>query len=131
MGMKWRLREFLRERGMMRASEIRRMIEERGGYVLCEQAVCNLLNRPPRMLRVKTMNAICKAFYCKLSDFCEVIPDSAAKPDVDRGREVPSQNIHKAVLGKESLHKPESGSVDFAGFFPDARKYSKQRIVSN
>jgi putative transcriptional regulator len=116
MGMKWTIRAFLRERGMMRASEIRRVIEEQSGYVLSEQAVCDLLNRPPRMLRVETMNAICKAFYCKLSDFCELIPDSAAKP------EVKTQKLKRRQKSDESQR---NGSVDFAAFFPDARKYSK------
>src|SRR5882762_10542273 len=100
MGMKWRLREFLRERGMVRASQIRRTIEERTGYVRTEQAVCDLLNRPPLMLRVETMNAICEAFYCKLSDFCELIPDSASKPEVKR-----EQKSHE--------NQP-NGAVDFA-----------------
>jgi DNA-binding Xre family transcriptional regulator len=122
MGMKWRLREFVRERGMVRASQIRRTIEERTGYVLTEQAVCDLLNRPPRMLRVETMNAICKAFYCKLSDFCELIPDSASKPEV---------KIQTMVREQKSHEHQHNGSVDFAAFFPDARKYSNSdQLVS-
>ena len=122
MGMKWRLREFLRERGMVRASQIRRTIEERTGYVRTEQAVCDLLNGPPLMLRVETMNAICEAFYCKLSDFCELIPDSASKPEV---------KIQTMVREQKSHENQPNGAVDFAAFFPDARKYSNsEQLVS-
>ena len=122
MGMKWRLREFLRERGMMRASQIRRTIEERTGYVRTEQAVCDLLNGPPLMLRVETMNAICEAFYCKLSDFCELIPDSASKPEV---------KVQTMVREQKSHENQPNASVDFAAFFPDARKYSNsEQLVS-
>src|SRR5260221_4406156 len=94
----------------------------RPGYVLTGRVVCVLLTRPPLMLRVETMNAICEAFYCKLSDFCELIPDSASKPEV---------KIQTMVREQKSHENQPNASVDFAAFFPDARKYSNsEQLVS-
>jgi LacI family transcriptional regulator len=67
---------------MTRASQISKIILERTGYIISIQAVCDLLNGRPNMLKVKTLQAICDAFYCKLSDFCEVMPLAASKAHV-------------------------------------------------
>ena len=49
---KWKLRELLKERGVKSASEISRSLEEIG-HQLSVQAVCDLLNRQPKMIRSK------------------------------------------------------------------------------
>ena len=67
----WKLRELLKERGVKSASEISRSLEKIG-YQLSVQAVCDLLNRPPKMIRLETIEAICNAFYIPLSEFLEV-----------------------------------------------------------
>src|SRR6185503_17256154 len=72
----WKLRELLRERGVKSASEISRVLEE-NDYQLSIQAVCNLLNAQPKMIRLETIQAICDSFYIRLSDFLEVLPSAA------------------------------------------------------
>jgi hypothetical protein len=83
------------------------------------------------MLRLETCQALCDAFYCCLSDFFEVKPKAACR------------SYHKTPLppnpfspdGAPSVetatgNKPQSGmssenaGIDFAAFFPDARKFS-------
>lgn len=122
MKMTWRLREFLAERGFRRASHISRIIAERTGYNLCTQAVCNLLNEPPKMLRVKTIQAICDAFYCRLADFCDVVPQTTSR-ELTKRKEV-IRSTAKAVT-----HNPtakQGSQLDFAEFFPDAREYAPE-----
>ena len=46
---RWKLRELLNERGVKSASEISRSLEE-SGHQLSVQAVCDLLNRQPKMI---------------------------------------------------------------------------------
>ena len=75
----WKLRELLKERGVKSASEISRSLQEIG-YQLSVQAVCDLLNRPPKMIRLETIEAICNAFYIPLSEFLEVLPMASQKP---------------------------------------------------
>ncbi len=82
----WNLREWLRERGITRASHVSRIVRERTGYVLSTQAVCDLLNDQPKMLRLETSQALCDAFYCRLSDFFEVMPRAVCRPHVKTPR---------------------------------------------
>jgi len=129
----WNLRECLKERGVTRASQVRRIVRERTGYVLSTQAVCDLFNEQPRMLRVETSQALCDAFYCCLSDFFEVKPVAASRsqpkkprppntldPDDDPRMETGTGNNAQPKISREDT------CLDFAGFFPDARKFSSE-----
>ena len=119
---KWKLRELLKERGVKSASEISRSLEEIG-HQLSVQAVCDLLNRQPKMIRLETIEAICDAFYIPLSEFLEVLPRVSQKRQKEtRTLRVTSQESAQRA-GKRGIG-PSIGTIDYAGFYPDARKYS-------
>jgi putative transcriptional regulator len=119
---KWRLRELLKERGVKSASEISRSLEEIG-HQLSVQAVCDLLNRQPKMIRLETIEAICNAFYIPLSEFLEVLPMASQKPQKKiRTREPPSHE--SAQRARDRGVGPSIRTLDYAGFYPDARKFS-------
>ena len=130
----WNLRNLLKERGITRASEISRIILDRTGYKLSTQAVCDLLNAQPRMLRIETTEAFCEAFYCRLSDFMEVSPIVAGKPQTKihrRGGPPGSSNDELTSKVPKPGGKPlKDGSLssgmakmDFASLYPDAHKF--------
>src|ERR1051325_8983 len=73
----WKLRDLLKERGGNNASEISRIVLEQTGYQLSIQAVCNLLNAQPKMIRLETIQAICDSFYIRIGDFLDVFPSAA------------------------------------------------------
>lgn len=121
---KWKLRELLKERGVKSASEISRSLEEIG-HRLSVQAVCDLLNRQPKMIRLETIEAICNAFYIPLSEFLEVLPMASQKP--------PKRMQTLQITSEESVQRaqkrgvgPSIGTIDYAGFYPDARKFSSE-----
>jgi len=117
---KWKLRELLKERGVKSASEISRSLEEIG-HQLSVQAVCDLLNRQPKMIRLETIEAICNAFYIPLSEFLEVLPMASQKPQKKmRTRQPPSGESAQ----RARRVGPAIRTVDYAGFYPDARKFS-------
>jgi DNA-binding Xre family transcriptional regulator len=131
----WNLREWLKERGVTRASQVRRIIHERTGRLLSHQAVSDLLKKQPKMVRVETAQLICDAFYCCLSDFFEVKPRAASRfhgkrscpPNLLSSKD---DSIMGAVQsagndGQEEISS-EDINVDFAGFFPNARKFSSE-----
>ena len=119
---KWRLRELLKERGVKSASEISRSLEEIG-HQLSVQAVCDLLNRQPKMIRLETIEAICNAFYIPLSEFLEVLPMASQKPQtMPRTRPPPSDESAQRSQGRGV--GPNIRTLDYAGFYPDARKFS-------
>src|SRR5215470_13236784 len=118
----WKLRELLKERGVKSASEISRSLEEIG-HQLSVQAVCDLLNRQPKMIRLETIEAICNAFYIPLSEFLEVLPMASQKPQKKiRTREPPSDE--SAQRARDRGVGPSIRTLDYAGFYPDARKFS-------
>ena len=131
----WNLRGWLKERGITRASEVRRIVHERTGRMLSNQAVCDLLNKQPKMVRVETSQLLCDAFYCCLSDFFEVKPRAASRfhgkrPCPPKLLSSKADSIMEAAQsvgndGQEEISS-EDINVDFAAFFPDARKFSSE-----
>jgi putative transcriptional regulator len=118
----WKLRELLKERGIKSASEISRSLEEIG-YQLSVQAVCDLLNRQPKMIRLETIEAICNAFYIPLSEFLEVLPMASQKPQKKtRTLQTPSDESAQRARGRRV--STSIRTLDYAGFYPDARKFS-------
>jgi len=112
----------LKERGVKSASEISRSLEEIG-HQLSVQAVCDLLNRQPKMIRLETIEAICNAFYIPLSEFLEVLPMASQKPQKKmRIRQIPSGE--SAQRARDRGVGPSIGTIDYAGFYPDARRFS-------
>jgi DNA-binding Xre family transcriptional regulator len=127
----WKFREYLRERGITRATQVSRIVRERTGYVLSTQAVCKLFTDQPKMLRVETSQALCDAFYCCLSDFFEVKPERACRshPKTPRPPNPPSPAGNSSVetgTGNSAQSKvsSENTSIDFAAYFPNAKEFS-------
>jgi DNA-binding Xre family transcriptional regulator len=124
MPIKWKLRECLEERGITSASQVSKLVRHRTGYVLSTQAVCDLFNEQPKMIRLETSEALCNAFHCCLNDFVEVVPkrvynSPANEPTTSETREGARNNDTK-----DRRSGRENSDLDFASYFPDARKFS-------
>lgn len=136
----WNLRGFLSERGITSASEFRRIVHARTGYALSNQAVCDLLKSQPKMVRLKTSQAICDTFYCRLSDFLEVKPQATSRstrkrPCLQNPVNSKADSNKKARVGfedNEALRVPsENSNIDFAGLFPNARTFSTEPPIED
>jgi len=124
MPINWKLRDLLKERGGNNASEISRIVLDRTGYQLSTQAVCDLL-RQPKMIRLETMQAICNSFYIRLSDFVEVLPSAVQKAKKKRSVETRRRRTDSGdQRARGPVATPVEKKVDFAAFYPDARKFS-------
>ncbi|HLZ58266.1 MAG TPA: helix-turn-helix transcriptional regulator, partial [Ktedonosporobacter sp.] len=76
MPIQWNLRQWLASnRQIYRPSELRSLLEEKAGTQLSWQAISSLLNTVPSALRLSTIQALCNALNCNLSDFFDVLPD--------------------------------------------------------
>lgn len=130
MPIQWDLRQWLAtERGITRASEVSELILLRTGYKISKQAICDLLNETPKMIRLETTQALCDAFYCQLGDFCKVMPVMTHKSSRQTDRltevEMPADLIRgdaQIMEGGDGASGPRK--LDFGRFFPDARKFS-------
>ena len=126
MPIKWKLRECLEERGITSASQVSKLVRHRTGYVLSTQAVCDLFNEQPKMLRLETSEALCNAFHCCLNDFVEVVPERVYNSPANKPRALRTANpISETREGaKDGRSGRENSDLDFASYFPDARKFS-------
>lgn len=131
MPIKWKLRECLEERGITSASQVSKLVRHRTGYVLSTQAVCDLFNEQPKMIRLETSEALCNAFHCCLNDFVEVVPKQVYNSPANKPRMLKTPNpISETGEGAGNNHSKdgrsarENSDLDFASYFPDARKFS-------
>jgi DNA-binding Xre family transcriptional regulator len=123
MALIWNLKKWLAvERDIYRPSELQTLLAEKAGVHISLQALSALINGTPNALRLQTIQALCTALDCKLSDFCEVRPETAQEQQKQRkaagGRPV------RLYGGKESPKDPES-------IFPDPHHYTSAREQSN
>jgi DNA-binding Xre family transcriptional regulator len=131
MPIKWKLRECLEERGITSASQVSKLVRIRTGYVLSIQAVCDLFNEQPKMIRLETSEALCNAFHCCLNDFVEVVPERVYNSPANKPRVLKTANPIGETResagnngSKDTRSGRENSGLDFASYFPDARKFS-------
>lgn len=85
MPVRWSLKKWLAvEHDIYRPVELQRRILERTGIDISPQALGELLRRPPRQLKLSTMEALCTALQCTLNDFFEIVPGKATRRRVRR-----------------------------------------------
>jgi DNA-binding Xre family transcriptional regulator len=115
----WNLKKWLAmERDIYRPSELQTLLAEKAGVQLSLQAISALINAKPNALRLQTIQALCNALDCKLSDFCEVLPDTAKEQQ--KQRKVASGTPVRLYGGKEKAKNEES-------IFPDPHQYTETK----
>lgn len=112
----WNLKKWLViEHNIYRPVDLQKLIEEKAGVKLSLQAVSSLINQEPSGVRFKTIQALCNALDCKLSDFCDVIPDSTKEQQLEQTGSEPQPLYGNP---KKSADKEES-------IFPDPNQYGR------
>jgi len=104
MAIHWKLRTLASSRGIYKACELQRRIREKTGIVISLQNLCNLLDKKPLTIKLKTMEIICAGLECDLSDFCEVKP---GKFDSSHIRKLSYQNTPHKLRGKNNFPEPK------------------------
>jgi hypothetical protein len=140
MQIRWILREWLKAKhGLTRPTDISKIIYERTGYRLSLQAISELLQHQPKMLRLETIQAICGAFDCRLSEFCEVLPYAIGQCCSEDRFAVPSARsmtprVAQANEPQNIQHEDSSvrdKRVPFAAaLYPNARLFSSHPAES-
>lgn len=115
----WNLKKWLvLEHDIYRPSQLQSLLMEKVGVRLSLQAISALVNGKPNALRFQTIQALCDALDCKLSDFCDVLPSTASERQKKRKAvgSAPSR-----LYGKNENAKGEK--IDF----PDPRQFMKHK----
>ncbi len=116
----WNLKKWLVvEHNIYRPVDLQKLIEEKAGVKLSLQAISSLINNQPSGIRFKTIEALCDALDCQLSDFCDVIPHS---PQEKKKR---LEKITKAepIYGKSQQSIDKTNKED--SIFPDPNQYGQ------
>jgi DNA-binding Xre family transcriptional regulator len=72
----WNFRIWLaKEHEIFSPAQLQKVLVTRAGVRLSLQALSSLMKNRPGALRFQTMQAICNALNCRLSDFCQMTPD--------------------------------------------------------
>jgi hypothetical protein len=92
-------RELVMRKELYRPVDFQALLAEHG-RPLSLPAVIALLNKTPRSLPIRTMQAICNALNCRLSDFCDIEPDDLSRnnPTAEPNSEQPAQSSHDVVF---------------------------------
>ena len=102
--MSWRLKTYLATRhGIFKATELRKKIIAETNIAISLQNLCNLLNGKPQALRLRTIEILCTALACELSDFCQV---RAGKVKSEGLRKLSFQNTPYKVRAKSQFPDP-------------------------
>ncbi len=110
----WNLKKWLAvERDIYRPSELQTLLKEKAGVDLSLQSISALINGKPSALRFQTIQALCNALDCKLSDFCDVLPETMKE---QRQRKTANGDPIRLYGTKEVHESAES-------IFPDPHQY--------
>jgi DNA-binding Xre family transcriptional regulator len=115
----WNLKKWLAvERDIYRPSELQALLAEKAGVQLSNQAISALINGKPNALRLQTIQALGDIPDCKLSNFCEVLPDTAKE-----------QQKQRKVAGGTPvlLYGAKEPSKNQESIFPDSHQYTETK----
>jgi DNA-binding Xre family transcriptional regulator len=104
----WNLKKWLAvEHDIYRPSELQAVLAERADVHLSLQAISTLINGKPQALRMSTVQALCDALNCKLSDFFDVLPETSAEQRQQERQAAGSKRT--ASVGRNVFPDPRKG----------------------
>lgn len=75
MAINWRLRTYVvTKHSINTVTELKKIISKRTGVIISLQNLTNIVNKRPKQIRLETMEIICSALNCNLSEFLEIKP---------------------------------------------------------
>jgi putative transcriptional regulator len=91
MTLEWRLRRVMADRGVWTGAELARLLDEKAGYRLTAASISELLTRPPRQLKVETLDALCTALECTPAELLVHTPSRRRASPAHRAQRAASQ----------------------------------------
>jgi len=105
MAVNWRLKTYLvKNHNIHKAVEFRQKIIDETNIQISKQQICNLLNGKPKSIKLKTIEVICTALDCNLSDFCEIKP---GKIKSEKLKKLSFENTTYGARSKSNFPEPK------------------------
>jgi DNA-binding Xre family transcriptional regulator len=108
MAIKWTLKNYLaNQHGIYRVTELQKFIVKKRSVLISYSNLSRYVRQCPQAIRLETLEIICQALDCSLSDFMEITPSNAPK----------KKDVKKL--------KPQTAPRKYAsaGSFPDPEDY--------
>ncbi|MDN5933634.1 MAG: helix-turn-helix domain-containing protein [Pseudonocardia sp.] len=106
--MKWNLRLAAANRGVWKASELRRMLAERG-IEMSTGKMSGLWSGQPAVLRPEELDAFCAVLGCEISDLITAEPEKAPAPRPGAEQTDTAVGQHGAGPVRSVTPRPRSG----------------------
>lgn len=101
---RWKFKSYLTEKHQIYSvTDLQKLIVKKTGVVISLANLCKLVNKTPSMLRLTTVEVLCSALGCRLSDFFEVSP-KVMQPD--KKRKLSFKNTPKIRIGIKNFPSP-------------------------
>jgi DNA-binding Xre family transcriptional regulator len=100
---RWNLRLAAAQRGVWKASELQRMLADRG-LVISAGKMSGLWSGSPASIKLDDMDVICSVLGCGVADILIPEPDKVRKPDAESG-----QTLIAAVNGATAIPRRRDG----------------------
>lgn len=71
MSVKWKLRNIMAKNEIWTGTELQKQIVDTTGYSISLPSITALINDPPKMIRVETLDALCTTLNCTPNDLIE------------------------------------------------------------
>ena len=106
MAINWRLKTYLfTKHSISSITELRKVISKKTGIVISLQNLSNIVNKKPVQIRLGTMEIICSALDCHLSDFLEIKPKNYQKSE--EKRKLSFKNTPHSQRAKKAFPEPK------------------------
>ena len=108
MAIKWRLKNYLAtHHGIYRTTELQKCIVKKSSILISYSNLSRYMRQRPIAVRLETLEIICHALGCSLSDFLEITPKATKR--------------QKMVTKLKPQTAPNRNNPN--GFFPDPEDY--------
>ena len=106
---RWKLKTVMTEKYQIYSvTDLQKLIAKKTGIVISVANLCKLVNRPPKMIRLETMEIICSALECELSSILKVGP-KAFNPE--KKSKLSFKNTPKSKIAKKGFPEPRDYEV--------------------
>ncbi|EIB6804458.1 helix-turn-helix transcriptional regulator [Enterococcus faecalis] len=101
MSIEWKLRQVMAKNDIWSGSELLRRMEDMAGYSMSAASISALINEPPKMVRMETLDALCTALDCKPDDL--LIHEQSYIGKIKESKKLSSSTQSKKVSNGRSL----------------------------
>lgn len=105
MAVRWQLKTYLaRQHGIFRPTDLRDLVLKKTNILISLPNMSKLLNHKPSSIKLKTMELLCTALSCELSDFCQINPSTSKLPE--HVKKLSPANIPNSKKGVSNFPDP-------------------------